>query len=240
VLDGMASKEEPKKDVHDKRDSDGKLEEIITDKPSDKGRTMSVVAPDDAKKKHATVKVGMLGDPAVGKTSLATKYVENEYKEDYIQTLGVLPQEKTVELKNTSITFNVFDLGGDEQFLSMLPMVCNDAVAIMFVFDLTRIATLKNLRNWYTQARVLNKTAHTFLIGTKYDAFAEMKAEDKDEVTKQAIKVAGAMKAPLVFCSAAVGINVQAIFKIIISKVFNVKVNVKQFLKVGEPIIMYE
>ncbi len=30
-------------------------------------------------------------------------------------------------------------------------------VAILFVFDLTRIATLKNLRNWYTQARVLNK-----------------------------------------------------------------------------------
>src|SRR4051812_22650012 len=102
------------------------------------------------------------------------------------------------------------------------------------------------------------QTAHTFLIGTKYDVFAEMKAEHKEEVTKQvslqlaavdadwacplcrwqAIKVAGAMKAPLVFCSAAVGINVQAIFKIIISKVFNVKVNVKQFVKVGEPIIM--
>jgi len=194
----------------------------------------------DSAKKHAVVKVGMLGDPAVGKTSLSNKYIEGEFKQDYIQTLGVLPQEKTVDLKNTSITFSVFDLGGDEQFLNMLPVVCNDAVALLFVFDLTRISTLANLRKWYTQARVLNKTAHALLVGTKFDVFNEMKDEDKDEISKQAIKVANAMKAPLIFCSSSIGINVQNIFKICISKVFHVPVKIKEITKIGDPLIIFE
>lgn len=38
----------------------------------------------------------------------------------------------------------------------MLPLVCNDAVAILFTFDLSRKATLNNLKEWYRQARGLN------------------------------------------------------------------------------------
>ena len=39
----------------------------------------------------------------------------------------------------------------------MLPLVCNDAVAILFMFDLTRKATLNSVKEWYRQARGFNK-----------------------------------------------------------------------------------
>lgn len=39
----------------------------------------------------------------------------------------------------------------------MLPLVCSDAVAILFTFDLSRKSTLNSLREWYRQARGLNK-----------------------------------------------------------------------------------
>jgi len=41
----------------------------------------------------------------------------------------------------------------------MLPLVCNDAVAIFFLFDLTRKSTLLNIKEWYRQARGLNRVS---------------------------------------------------------------------------------
>lgn len=48
----------------------------------------------------------------VGKTTLMVKYVENKFDEDYIQTLGVNFMEKSITLRNTEITFSIWDLGG--------------------------------------------------------------------------------------------------------------------------------
>lgn len=39
----------------------------------------------------------------------------------------------------------------------MLPLVCNDAVAVLFMFDLTRKATLTSIKEWYRQVRSINK-----------------------------------------------------------------------------------
>lgn len=81
------------------------------------------------------LKVSMIGDAAIGKTSLMVKYVENKFDEDYIQTLGTLNftvflhivclnislgvnfMEKSVKVRNASITFSIWDLGGILGFL---------------------------------------------------------------------------------------------------------------------------
>lgn len=42
---------------------------------------------------------------------------------------------------------------GQKQFASMLPFVCNDAVAILFTFDLSKLSSLNNLREWHRQVR---------------------------------------------------------------------------------------
>lgn len=51
------------------------------------------------------------------------RYVEGRLDEDYIQTLGVVPMSKTIRLRNTDVTFSIWDLGGQREFLSMLPLV---------------------------------------------------------------------------------------------------------------------
>ena len=74
----------------------------------------------------------MVGDAQIGKTSLMVKYVEGAFDEDYIQTLGtslfdttlysrlyadewigVNFMEKTISIRNTEITFSIWDLGGN-------------------------------------------------------------------------------------------------------------------------------
>jgi GTP-binding protein of the ras superfamily involved in termination of M-phase len=166
---------------------------------------------DQAKNPSVVIKVGMVGDAQIGKTSLMVKYVEGSWDEDYIQTLGmshasmVSPyksrpsqsisrltffpgvnfMEKTISIRNTEITFSIWDLGGQREFVNMLPLVCNDAVAILFMFDLTRKSTLNSIKEWYRQGRGFNKTAIPFLVGTKYDTFVNFPREEQEEISNQ-------------------------------------------------------
>ena len=71
--------------------------------------------------------------------------------------------EKTITVRRTSITFSLWDLGGQREFVNMLPLVCNDAVAILFMFDLSRKSTLNSVKEWYRQARGFNKVSFDFI-----------------------------------------------------------------------------
>lgn len=139
--------------------------------------------------------------------------------------------EKTISIRNTEITFSIWDLGGQREFVNMLPLVCNDAVAILFMFDLTRKSTLNSIKEWYRQGRGFNKTAIPFLVGTKYDHFVNFPREDQEEISLQvclspskyllrncfltdrfqAKRFAKAMKASLIFSSTSHSINVQKV-----------------------------
>jgi GTPase SAR1 family protein len=119
--------------------------------------------------------------------------------------------EKTISIRNTEITFSIWDLGGQREFVNMLPLVCNDAVAILFMFDLTRKSTLNSIKEWYRQGRGFNKTAIPFLVGTKYDHFVNFPKEEQEEISLQAKRFAKAMKASLIFSSTSHSINVQKV-----------------------------
>jgi len=193
----------------------------------------------EGKKDSVVVKIGMVGDSEIGKTSLMVKYVEGSFNEDYIQTLGVNFMEKSISIRNTEITFSIWDLGGEREFVNMLPLVCNDSVAILFMFDLSRKATLNSIKEWYRQARGFNRQAVPVLVGTKFDLFSTFPPEEQEDITKQARRFAKAMKAPLIFSSTSHSINVQKIFKIVLSKVFDLKCNLEPVSNVGEPILEY-
>jgi GTP-binding protein of the ras superfamily involved in termination of M-phase len=140
---------------------------------------------------------------------------------------GVNFMEKTISIRNTEITFSIWDLGGQREFVNMLPLVCNDAVAILFMFDLTRKSTLNSIKEWYRQGRGFNKTAIPFLVGTKYDHFVNFPREEQEEISNQAChstfhsepptntlqakRFARAMKASLIFSSTSHSINVQKV-----------------------------
>ena len=116
----------------------------------------------------------------------------------------------------------------------MLPLVCNDAVAILFMFDLTRKSTLNSIKEWYRQGRGFNKTAIPFLVGTKYDHFINFPKEDQEEISTQvctldvgkimadnyqARRFAKAMRASLIFSSTSHSINVQKVSRSILSSI---------------------
>ncbi|KWU42310.1 P-loop containing nucleoside triphosphate hydrolase protein [Rhodotorula sp. JG-1b] len=179
----------------------------------------------DAWTRSVVIKVGMIGDAQIGKTSLMrvsrapVKYVEGPLDENYIQTLaGVNFME--ISLRNTQITFSVWDLGGSREFVTMLPLVCNDAVAILFMFDLSRKSTLNSIKKCLSVS-----------LTTKQEEIT------RQEQTGQALLVSDEGTVDL--CSTSHSINVQKIFKIVLSKAFDLKCTIPEITETGEPLLIY-
>lgn len=188
---------------------------------------------------NVIVKVGMVGDSGIGKTSLMVRYVEKRWDSEYVETLGINFMEKRIQLPHTSITVSIWDLGGDRTFASMLPMCVVDAAAVMFLFDLTSLPSLHSVKEWYRQVRGLNKAALPLLVGTKFDLYLTLSQEEQAGTLDTARKYSKAMKAPLVFCSASHGVNVQKLFKLAFERIFGLDASMPRASAAGEPIFEY-
>lgn len=183
------------------------------------------------------LKISLLGDCQIGKTSFVIKYVGDEQQRKSLQMKGLNLMDKTLVVKGARIAFSIWDVAGDHGSLDHVPIACKDAVAILFMFDLTSRCTLNSVIGWYNQARKWNKTAIPILIGTKFDDFVRLPPDLQWTIVTQARAYAKAMDATLFFSSATHNINVNKIFKFIMAKLFNLPWTVQRNLTIGEPII---
>mmetsp|Transcript_5146 Transcript_5146/g.5599 ORF Transcript_5146/g.5599 Transcript_5146/m.5599 type:complete len:244 (+) Transcript_5146:83-814(+) len=170
------------------------------------------------------IKVGIVGDSGVGKTSLLTKYVENQLH-PVRPNFNLSCMEKTIRIRSVSITFAVWDIGGKKSREEMMPLVVQKAVAVIFLVDLSRPETIKNVRYWYRRVRSVEKTFFPVLVGNKWDLFMKLPLNRRIQMGNKIIKYSRAMKAPLVFSSCSMGINVKKIFKVILVRAFGLKSN---------------
>ncbi|TYI47356.1 hypothetical protein E1A91_D13G167500v1 [Gossypium mustelinum] len=183
-----------------------------------------------------SLKISLLGDCQIGKTSFLIKYVGDE-QEKSLQLTGLNLVNKTLFVQGAGIAFSIWDVGGDSNSLDLLPIACKNAVAILFMFDLTSRCTLNGVVGWYSQARKWNQTAIPILVGTKFDDFVGLPPDLQWTIVTQARAYARAMNATLFFSSATHNINVNKIFKFIMAKLFNLPWTVERNLTIGEPII---
>ncbi|KAH7581199.1 Ras family [Nakaseomyces glabratus] len=186
------------------------------------------------------IQVGLIGDAQVGKTSLMVKYVQNIFDEEYTQTLGVNFLKRKVSIRSTDIVFSLMDLGGQREFINMLPIATLGSSVIILLFDLTRPETLNSIKEWYRQALGLNDSAIPILVGTKYDLFIDLEEEYQEKVSKTSMKYAQVMDAPLIFCSTAKSINVQKIFKVALAKIFDLTLTIPEINEIGDPLLIYK
>ncbi|XP_051133915.1 septum-promoting GTP-binding protein 1-like [Andrographis paniculata] len=184
-----------------------------------------------------SLKIGALGDCQIGKTRFLVKYVGDEQEKTSLQMQGVNVMDKTMRIQGATIACRIWDVGGDSNSSDQIPIACKDAVAILFMFDLTSRTTLNSVIGWYSEARKWNKTAIPIVIGTKFDDFVQLPLDIQWTVVTQARAYARAMKASLFFSSATHNINVSKIFKFIMAKLFNLPWTVQRNLTPGEPII---
>ncbi|KAF7139947.1 hypothetical protein RHSIM_Rhsim06G0160900 [Rhododendron simsii] len=183
------------------------------------------------------LKISLLGDCQIGKTSFLKKYVGREKEQGGIQMAGLQQMDKTLSVRGARIAYSIWEVGGGETSQDHIAIACKDSVAILIMFDLTSRCTLNSVIRWYQQARKWNQNAIPVLVGTKFDDFVRLPMDLQWTIASQARAYARALNAPLFFSSAMYNINVYKIFKFITAKLFNLPWTLERNLTIGEPII---
>lgn len=159
-------------------------------------------------------KIIVIGDPAVGKTSLLNNFLSKRFEEKYIPTVGVniLKEQLTVsDDKGSNIMVNLmfWDIAGQPQFYMLHRPYFNGADGMILVYDITRSSSFSNVNNWYNSAvRYGLSGIPRILVGNKIDLKDERKI-----IHPMADHLSEKLNAPFFESSALTGEGVKTIFQ---------------------------
>ena len=134
-------------------------------------------------KTFINLKIILVGDVSVGKTSIIERYINNDFQNDYICTIQCEQKTKIItEDLNTSIRMNIWDTVGQEKYRSLTRQYYRDCQGVIIVFDITRKQTFDYLQIWIDEiTQYCGKDTPIIVIGNKSDLI------DKREVSENNI-----------------------------------------------------
>jgi len=94
------------------------------------------------------IKLVLIGDGGVGKTSIRKRYLGEGFEKEHLATLGADFAATTRIIDDTTIKFQIWDLAGQPMFKSVRPRFFRGCFGALAVFDVTRRDTFLNLSNW--------------------------------------------------------------------------------------------
>ena len=134
------------------------------------------------------LKIMLLGNTAVGKTSFILKYTENTFQEVHLSTIGVDFRVKTITYENKNYKLSIYDTTGQERYKSLAFSLIKNVDGIILMYDVTDESTFKSVPNWIQSAR--DKKGENYpiiLLGNKIDLADRRKVttEEGEEIAKK-------------------------------------------------------
>ncbi|MFX0061212.1 MAG: GTP-binding protein [Candidatus Hermodarchaeota archaeon] len=171
-------------------------------------------------KEITKIKVVLLGDGAVGKTTLKLRYMEKGFRERYMPTLGADITIKTISVHDESLDFHIWDLAGQPKFNIVRHLYYRGSFGALLIYDITHQNSLTNLKNWAQELDKNNfiKEIPLLIIGNKIDLRetfdSSLTTEQGREFTENLKEQLGSER-PIYFfeSSAKTGQNVRTIFE---------------------------
>lgn len=130
--------------------------------------------------KKFTFKVTLIGDGAVGKTSLITAYIEKRFKFDYLPTFGanIMKKDFAIPEKNAVASINFWDIAGQPSFKSLHKTFFGGSNGTFLVFDVTQPHTFESLAEWHKRFKKFgSKKAPGVVVANKIDLKRKIKTD---------------------------------------------------------------
>ncbi len=172
------------------------------------------------------IKVCLVGDSGVGKTSILRRYVLNEFDDHYVATLGATAMKKQVQVRSEKtgkeVTFilNIFDTMGSRSFREVLQEAYfSGTQGSLAVCDITRPATLSGMRGWVEAVDKVAGRIPVVILGNKADLANQAKVNQA-----QLEATAAEYDCPTFLTSAKTGQNIEdAVKALLLSMLRRVK-----------------
>jgi len=120
--------------------------------------------------KSCQFKLVLLGDSAVGKSSLVLRFVKKQFFEYQESTIGAAFLTQTIQLSDAIVKFEIWDTAGQERYHSLAPMYYRGAAAAVVVYDITNRQSFLRAKSWIKELqRQGNPNIVIALAGNKLD-----------------------------------------------------------------------
>lgn len=174
-------------------------------------------------------KVVLLGESAVGKSSLVLRFVKREFHEFQESTIGAAFLTQTVQIDDTTVKFEIWDTAGQERYHSLAPMYYRGAQAALIVYDITSKESFLKAQNWVRELqRQANANIVIALVGNKLDLASKRSVENSE-----AKEYADENNLLFMETSAKTAINVVEVFTAIATRLPKGETEKTQAIKAG-------
>ena len=163
------------------------------------------------------IKIMLLGESQIGKTSLIQRYVKNNFNLSYITTVGIDFQLKQIKMNNKSIKLQIWDTAGQERFKNITKSYFHSSDGFIVGYDITSRLSFTNVSTWLKE---INDNApeeiQKILIGNKCDL------NEREVTTEEGQKLAEENGMKFFETSAKNDINVNETFESITKDILHV------------------
>jgi Ras-related protein Rab-8A len=152
------------------------------------------------------IKMLLIGDSSVGKSSLLTRFNDDSFSIDFISTIGIDFKVKTLLLDGKKYKLQIWDTAGQERFRTITTAYYRGAMGVILVFSLNSISSFASIKNWIQNIHDhVNHKVPIILVGNKSDLVRMVTKEEIDELVKE-------LDLTYYETSAKTGLNVDAPF----------------------------
>ncbi|KAM9993879.1 hypothetical protein ACTFIZ_011859 [Dictyostelium cf. discoideum] len=161
-------------------------------------------------------KILLIGDSAVGKTSLLLRFADNSFQETSVNMTCVDYKNKNVIIDGRTFNLQIWDTAGQERFRTITSSFYRGAHGVLVCYDVTDQLTYNNVRLWMQEIqRYAVLGVSRVLVGNKCDL------EDRKIVnTSIAREYADSLGIPFMEASAATGVNVEEAFMAMANEIY--------------------
>eukprot|EP00056_Hartaetosiga_gracilis_P007191 m.105346 g.105346 ORF g.105346 m.105346 type:complete len:268 (-) comp12652_c0_seq22:1762-2565(-) len=163
-------------------------------------------------------KIVLIGDSAVGKSNLLSRFTRNEFNLDSKSTIGVEFATRSIEVDGKTIKAQIWDTAGQERYRAITSAYYRGAVGALLVYDIAKYQTFENAAKWLKELRDHADTNIVImLVGNKSD-LKHLRAVP----TEEAKKFAEEHDLTFIETSALDSTNVEMAFQSILTSIYRI------------------
>ena len=182
---------------------------------------------------YEKIKVVLVGEASVGKTSIIQRYIDNSFSENNSSTIGLSYVSKKLSIDKKNFRLDIWDTAGQERYRALTKVFFVDSQICLLVFDITKKQTFEDIKNfWIKELENVSSSNNIILglVGNKCDL-----SDNEEIIDSEIINYAQTIKAQYFKVSALAGVGINELFEDLTKSYYelnNNKQNDNQKLKV--------